>query len=80
MEEYFALEEVSDIRHEYYRGEIFPLDGPQAMTGLRLLIIQTELRNCLTIGLARKRMTVAEVYEEVGLPPLQLVATVPTPV
>lgn len=33
VEEYFALEEVSDIRHEYYHGEIFPLDGPQAMAG-----------------------------------------------
>ncbi|UYZ64430.1 Uma2 family endonuclease [Hymenobacter weizhouensis] len=28
VEEYFALEEASDIRHEYYHGEIFPLDGP----------------------------------------------------
>lgn len=33
VEEYFALEETSDIRHEYYHGEIFPLDGPQAMAG-----------------------------------------------
>lgn len=33
--EYFALEEQSDIRHEYYHGEIFPLDGmgPEAMAG-----------------------------------------------
>jgi Uma2 family endonuclease len=35
VEEYFALEEQSDIRHEYYHGEIFPLDGfgPEAMAG-----------------------------------------------
>lgn len=32
-EEYFAFEEQSDIRHEYYHGEIFPLDGPAAMAG-----------------------------------------------
>ena len=33
--EYFALEEQSDIRHEYYHGEIFPMDGagPAAMAG-----------------------------------------------
>lgn len=34
--EYFALEEQSDIRHEYYHGEIFPIDGfdsPEAMAG-----------------------------------------------
>ena len=35
VEEYFALEEQSDIRHEYYHGEIFPMDGlgPTAMAG-----------------------------------------------
>jgi Uma2 family endonuclease len=33
VEEYFAFEEQSDIRHEYYHGEIFPLDGPAAMAG-----------------------------------------------
>ncbi len=32
-EEYFALEEQSGIRHEYFHGEIFPLDGPAAMAG-----------------------------------------------
>ncbi|NML64888.1 Uma2 family endonuclease [Hymenobacter sp. RP-2-7] len=32
-EEYFALEEQSDLRHEYYHGEVFPLDGPTAMAG-----------------------------------------------
>ena len=34
--EYFALEEQSDIRHEYYHGEIFPMDGagsPEGMAG-----------------------------------------------
>lgn len=30
VEEYFALEEQSDIRHEYYNGEIFPMDGPDS--------------------------------------------------
>ena len=36
VEEYFALEEQSDIRHEYYHGEIFPMDGfdsPEDMAG-----------------------------------------------
>lgn len=33
-EEYFALEERSDIRHEYYHGEIFPLDGPASTEGI----------------------------------------------
>lgn len=33
MEEYFALEEVSDIRHEYYHGEVFPLDTPENRAG-----------------------------------------------
>ncbi len=33
VEEYFAFEEQSDIRHEYYHGEVFPLDGPAAMAG-----------------------------------------------
>lgn len=31
VEEYFDFEEQSNIRHEYYHGEIFPLDGPAAM-------------------------------------------------
>jgi len=30
VEEYFAFEEQSDLRHEYYHGEIFPLDGPES--------------------------------------------------
>lgn len=33
VEEYFAFEEQSAIRHEYFHGEIFPLDGPAAMAG-----------------------------------------------
>lgn len=36
VEEYFALEEESASRHEYYHGEIFPLDGagsPEGMAG-----------------------------------------------
>ncbi len=33
VEEYFALEEQSGTRHEYFHGEIFPLDGPAAMAG-----------------------------------------------
>lgn len=36
VEEYFALEEQSDIRHEYYHGEVFPMDGPEAMAGATL--------------------------------------------
>jgi Uma2 family endonuclease len=34
VEEYFALEEASNIRHEYYHGEIFPLDGPNGPEGM----------------------------------------------
>ncbi|GAB3634601.1 Uma2 family endonuclease [Hymenobacter arcticus] len=30
VEEYFAFEEQSDIRHEYYHGELFALDGPNS--------------------------------------------------
>ena len=30
VEEYFAFEEQSDIRHEYYHGEIFPLQAPES--------------------------------------------------
>lgn len=33
VEEYFALEDTSDIRHEFYHGEIFPLDSPENMAG-----------------------------------------------
>lgn len=33
VEEYLALEEASDIRHEYYHGEIFPLDTPENKAG-----------------------------------------------
>lgn len=33
VKEYFALEEQSAIRHEYFHGEIFPLDGPEDMAG-----------------------------------------------
>lgn len=32
--EYFALEEQSQSRHEYYHGEIFPLDGPASAEGM----------------------------------------------
>lgn len=31
--EYFALEEAADIRHEYYHGEISPLDTPANRAG-----------------------------------------------
>ena len=33
VEEYFALEEASDIRHDYYHSEIFPLDTPESRAG-----------------------------------------------
>ncbi|HEX8427537.1 Uma2 family endonuclease [Hymenobacter sp.] len=46
VEEYFALEEMSDFRHEYYHGEIFPLDGPQAMEGATFAH-NTIKQNCL---------------------------------
>ncbi len=34
VEEYFAFEEQSDTRHEYYHGEIFPLEGPASVEGI----------------------------------------------
>lgn len=34
VEEYFAFEEQSNVRHEYYHGEIFPLDGPASVEGM----------------------------------------------
>ena len=34
VEEYFGFEEQSEIRHEYYQGEIFPLDGPASIEGM----------------------------------------------
>lgn len=34
VEEYLAFEEQSGIRHEYYQGEIFPLDGPASTEGM----------------------------------------------
>ena len=34
VEEYFAFEEQSGIRHEYYHGELFPLDGPDSPEGM----------------------------------------------
>ncbi|RFS15623.1 Uma2 family endonuclease [Emticicia sp. C21] len=27
VEEYFKLEEISDLRHEYFKGELFELEG-----------------------------------------------------
>lgn len=56
VEEYFALEEASDIRHEYYHGEIFPLDGLQAMAGASFAH-NTIKQNCviaLRLGLRGK--------------------------
>lgn len=34
IEEYLAFEEQSNLRHEYYHGEIFPLDGPASVEGM----------------------------------------------
>ena len=60
VEEYFALEEQSDIRHEYYHGEVFPMDAfdfPADMAGATKrhnLLIQ----NCafaLSLGLRGKQ-------------------------
>lgn len=46
VEEYFALEDQSEIRHEYYHGEIFPMDGPEAMAGATLAH-NTIKQNCV---------------------------------
>jgi len=56
VEEYFALEEASDIRHEYYHGEVFPMDGPEAMVGATFAH-NTIKQNCviaLRLGLRGK--------------------------
>ena len=34
VEEYFEIEARTGLRHEYYEGEIFPLDGPDAPPGM----------------------------------------------
>ncbi len=63
VEEYFALEEVSDVRHEYYKGEIFPLDGPHAMAGATFTH-NTIKQNCV-IGLrAALRGSGCRVFDE----------------
>ena len=44
VEEYFALEEQSDIRHEYYHGDIFPMDRAGSQEGIAG---GTKRHNCL---------------------------------
>jgi len=29
IEEYLQMEEASDVKHEYYQGEIFAMSGPK---------------------------------------------------
>lgn len=69
VEEYFALEEQSDIRHEYYHGEIFPLDGPVAMAGATFAH-NTLKQNCviaLRQGLRGRRCRVFDENVRLGL-------------
>ena len=70
LAEYFALEEVSDVRHEYYKGEIFPLDGPLSVEGRQgrskrhnTLVgnLRRELENTL---IARDQLATCRVYTE----------------
>jgi len=66
VEEYFALEEQSDIRHEYYRGEIFPMDGfetPEAMAGATFAH-NTIKQNCVMALRQGLRGSGCRVYDE----------------
>ncbi|MDU0372552.1 Uma2 family endonuclease [Hymenobacter endophyticus] len=47
VEEYFALEEVSEQRHLYYRGEIFAMSGGLGIHNLTVLNCVMSLRNAL---------------------------------
>ena len=63
--EYFALEEQSDIRHEYYHGEIFPLDGmgPEAMAGATFAH-NTLKQNCVMALRQSLRASGCRVFDE----------------
>ena len=47
VEEYFALEETSEVKHEYFDGEIFAMAGAKAAHNLLTLNFGAELRNAL---------------------------------
>lgn len=47
VEEYFALEEVSEQRHLYYRGEVFAMSGGLGVHNLTVLNCVMSLRNAL---------------------------------
>ena len=64
--EYFALEEQSDIRHEYYHGEIFPMDGfgsPEAMAGATFAH-NTLRQNCVMALRLGLRGSAGRVFDE----------------
>ena len=66
VEEYFALEEQSDIRHEYYHGEIFPMDGfgsPEAMAGATFAH-NTLRQNCVMALRQGLRGSAGRVFDE----------------
>ncbi len=63
IEEYFALEEQLDIRHEYYYGELFPLDEPAAMAG-GTRAHNTLIQNCAFNLRTELRGRGCEIYAE----------------
>ena len=63
VEEYFALEEQSAIRHEYYYGEVFPLDEPAAMAG-GTRTHNTLIQNCAFNLQTELRGRGCEIYAE----------------
>ncbi len=63
VEEYFAFEEQLDIRHEYYHGEIFPLDGPAAMAGATFAH-NTIKQNCVMALRQGLRGSGCQVFDE----------------
>ena len=66
VEEYFALEEQSDIRHEYFHGEVFPMDAfdsPEGKAGATKR--HNRLIQNLIVGLRNSlRDSTCEVYSE----------------
>lgn len=47
LEEYFQLEESSEIRHEYYHGRIFAMVGASKKHNILSLNVAGEFRNQL---------------------------------
>ena len=47
IEEYLEMEQESDIKHEYYRGEIFAMSGPKVQHNIIAVNVLTLLKQKL---------------------------------